>query len=244
MEDGTRGQCRDDKDCTPWAPTCSPLGYCRGSPKEWDWDGSFGSPTNPKPDGPQSDWIKQNAKSGGARNEEYYGKIEDDNREGHVNFRKNNPVFYEEIPVLLPRLEKIEKNVYEPCTYCKYDPKTDDDYQKLVTRLSSGNGGNRRKTGNARNSRKNGNGAQNRSQNRQQGNRKKPNNRSQNRQQANRKKPNNRRNNGGANQRRTSNKSQNSGGNCLSTCENVCPKSPAAVEKACKKGCAKRCSRK
>ena len=24
------GQCRDDSDCTPWAPSCSPLGYCRG----------------------------------------------------------------------------------------------------------------------------------------------------------------------------------------------------------------------
>ena len=30
VEDGVRGQCRDDKDCTPWAPSCSPLGYCRG----------------------------------------------------------------------------------------------------------------------------------------------------------------------------------------------------------------------
>ena len=76
----------DDKDCTPWAPTCSPLGYCRGSPEEWDWDGSFGSPTNPKPDGEQSDWIKQNAASGGARNEDYYKKIEDDNRAAHVKF--------------------------------------------------------------------------------------------------------------------------------------------------------------
>ena len=25
--------------------------------------------------GPQSDWIKKNAKSGAARNEEYYGKV-------------------------------------------------------------------------------------------------------------------------------------------------------------------------
>ena len=57
VEDGTRGQCRTDDDCTPWAPSCSPLGYCRGSPEEWDWDGSFGSPTNPKPGGPQSDWV-------------------------------------------------------------------------------------------------------------------------------------------------------------------------------------------
>ena len=30
VEDGVRGQCRDDSDCTPWAPSCSPLGYCRG----------------------------------------------------------------------------------------------------------------------------------------------------------------------------------------------------------------------
>ena len=29
VEDGTRGQCRDDNDCVPWAPSCSPLGYCR-----------------------------------------------------------------------------------------------------------------------------------------------------------------------------------------------------------------------
>merc|ERR1711974_563320 len=64
----------------------------------------------------------------------------------HVKFRKDNPIFYEQIPVLLPRLEKIEKNVYEPCTYCKYDPKSDGEYQKLVTRLS----------GNAQNSNQNG----------------------------------------------------------------------------------------
>merc|ERR1712004_693987 len=105
--------CRDDKDCTPWAPSCSPLGYCRGSPEEWDWDGSFGSPTNPKPGGEQSKWVQENAQSGGGRNEEYYGKIEDDNRKGHVKFRKNNPIFYEQIPELLPRLEKIENNVYK-----------------------------------------------------------------------------------------------------------------------------------
>ena len=47
----------------------------RGSPEEWDWDGSFGSETNPKPGGEQSKWIKENAQSGGGRNEEYYGKI-------------------------------------------------------------------------------------------------------------------------------------------------------------------------
>ena len=40
-----------------------------------EWDGSFGSPTNPKAGGKQSDWIKKNAKSGGARNEEYYGQV-------------------------------------------------------------------------------------------------------------------------------------------------------------------------
>ena len=99
VEDGTRGQCRDDNDCTPWAPSCSPLGYCRGGIQ----DGSFGAPTNPKAGGEQSDWIKNNAKSGGARNEEYYGKIEDDNRKAHVKFRKDNPIFYEQIPVYLPR---------------------------------------------------------------------------------------------------------------------------------------------
>ena len=32
VQDGTRGQCRDDKDCTPWAPSCGPLGYCRYVP--------------------------------------------------------------------------------------------------------------------------------------------------------------------------------------------------------------------
>ena len=46
-----------------------------GTSKAGEWDGSFGSPTNPKPGGPQSDWIKKNAKSGAARNEEYYGKV-------------------------------------------------------------------------------------------------------------------------------------------------------------------------
>ena len=39
------------------------------------------------------------------------------NRKAHVKFRKDNPIFYEQIPVLLPRLESIEKNVYKPCTY-------------------------------------------------------------------------------------------------------------------------------
>merc|ERR1719412_3356070 len=156
VEDGTRGQCRDDNDCVPWAPSCSPLGYCRGgTSKAGEWDGSFGAPTNPKPGGPQSDWIKKNAKSGAARNEEYYGKIEDDNRKAHVKFRKENPIFYEQIPELLPRLESIEKNVYEPCTYCTYDPKSDNEYQNLVTRLGAGNGSNsRKKNGNGSSSRK------------------------------------------------------------------------------------------
>ena len=62
-----------------------------------------------------------------------------------MKFRKDNPIFYEQIPVLLPRLEKIEKNVYEPCTYCNYDPKSDGQYQALVERLSNGKtGGNSR----------------------------------------------------------------------------------------------------
>jgi len=118
VEDGTRGQCRDDKDCTPWAPSCSPLGYCRGGVQ----DGSFGSRTNPKPGGKPSDWIKANAKSGGARNEEYYGKIEDDNRRNHVEFRKKYPKLFPKVS--LDRLESIEENVYSSCTYCKYDPKS------------------------------------------------------------------------------------------------------------------------
>jgi len=240
VEDGTRGQCRDDKDCTPWAPSCSPLGYCRGSPEEWDWDGSFGSPTNPKPGGEQSKWVQENAQSGGGRNEEYYGKIEDDNRKGHVKFRKNNPIFYEQIPELLPRLEKIENNVYKPCTYCKYDPKTDDDYQKLVSRLS-GNGNsnkngrkkgaannrqnaNKRKTKNVGNRRKN-NG----------GNRKNNSNNRQNANQRKNKNGNRRQNN------RPKSKSSGGGGGCVGTCTKACPATPPRVKAACAKGCAKRC---
>jgi len=118
VEDGVRGQCRDDKDCTPWAPSCSPLGYCRGGVQ----DGSFGSRTNPKPGGEASDWIKANAKSGAGRNEEYYGKIEDDNRRNHVEFRKKYPKLFPKVS--LDRLEEIEENVYSKCTYCKYDPKS------------------------------------------------------------------------------------------------------------------------
>ena len=56
-------------------------------------------------------------------------------RKAHVKFRKDNPIFYEQIPVLLPRLEKIEKNVYEPCTYCKYDPKVTCSYPQTQTTL-------------------------------------------------------------------------------------------------------------
>eukprot|EP00088_Acartia_fossae_P069055 TRINITY_DN8914_c0_g1_i3.p1 TRINITY_DN8914_c0_g1~~TRINITY_DN8914_c0_g1_i3.p1 ORF type:complete len:341 (+),score=67.16 TRINITY_DN8914_c0_g1_i3:49-1023(+) len=56
-EDGERGQCRDDSDCTRWAPICSPLGYCRSG----FWDGSFGAPSNPRPGQEPSQWIKDNA---------------------------------------------------------------------------------------------------------------------------------------------------------------------------------------
>lgn len=56
-EDGERGQCRTDSDCTRWAPNCSPLGYCRSG----FWDGSFGSPSNPRPGQEPSQWIKDNA---------------------------------------------------------------------------------------------------------------------------------------------------------------------------------------
>merc|ERR1712106_900658 len=140
VEDGGRGQCRDDKDCTPWAPSCSPLGYCRGGVQ----DGSFGSRTNPKAGGKASDWINANAKSGGARNEEYYGKIEDDNRRNHVGFRKKYPKLFPK--VTLDRLESIEENVYSICTYCKYDPKSD-------------KGSGSKSSGGGRGSQKNGSGA-------------------------------------------------------------------------------------
>jgi len=242
VEDGTRGQCRDDKDCTPWAPSCSPLGYCRGSPEEWDWDGSFGSPTNPKPGGEQSKWVQENAQSGGGRNKEYYGKIEDDNRKAHVKFRKDNPIFYEQIPVLLPRLEKIEKNVYEPCTYCNYDPKTDDKYQQLVERLSGS-------ANKAQNS--NSNGRKKGGQNQANGNRRKNSNRRKNNNGNNKRKNNgnarqssNRRKNKNGNQRQTQRqkpKSNGGNGGCLQTCNSACPTSPARVKAACTKGCEKRC---
>lgn len=144
VEDGTRGQCRDDKDCTPWAPSCSPLGYCRGGVQ----DGSFGSRTNPKAGGEASDWIKANAKSGGGRNEEYYGKIEDDNRRNHVEFRKKYPQLFPKIS--LDRLESIEENVYKPCTYCKYDPKSGNGggvKSSSSNRGSQGNGSRKNKGG-------------------------------------------------------------------------------------------------
>jgi len=125
VEDGKRGQCRTDSDCTPWAPSCGPLGYCRGGVQ----DGSFGAPTNPKKGGEPSDWIKKNAKSGAGRNEEYYGKIEDDNRRNHEEFRDTYPgLFPEEIfGENLVRLRSIEKENYKHCTYCKYEPKNPND---------------------------------------------------------------------------------------------------------------------
>ena len=259
VEDGTRGQCRDDNDCTPWAPSCSPLGYCRGSPEEWDWDGSFGSPTNPKPGGPQSDWVKKNAKSGGARNEEYYKKIEDDNRAAHVKFRKENPIFYEQIPELLPRLEKIENNVYSNCTYCTYDPKSDSKYQDLVARLSGNqrkNGNNNRQsTGNSRNNQKPRNNRRvtnqgnNRQNNRNNGN----NNRRKNNGQRNQQNNGNRRKNQQTNGRRAQQNNgngrknqQNASNRCpdgsLQKCKAICASFSGNIKKACENNCTKRCS--
>ena len=260
VEDGTRGQCRDDNDCTPWAPSCSPLGYCRGSPEEWDWDGSFGSPTNPKPGGPQSDWVKKNAKSGGARNEDYYKKIEDDNRAAHVKFRKENPIFYEQIPELLPRLEKIENNVYSNCTYCTYDPKSDSKYQDLVARLSGNqrkNGNNNRQsTGNSRrnnqkprNNRRVTNQGNNRQNNRNNGN----NNRRKNNGQRNQQNNGNRRKNQQTNGRRAQQNNgngrknqQNASNRCpdgsLQKCKAICASFSGNIKKACENNCTKRCS--
>jgi len=241
VQDGTRGQCRDDKDCTPWAPSCGPLGYCRGSPEEWDWDGSFGSETNPKPGGEQSKWIKENAQSGGGRNEEYYGKIEDDNRKAHVKFRKDNPIFYEQIPVLLPRLESIEKNVYTPCTYCNYDPKSDDKYQELVERLSGSSGGNKAQKANTNGGNKDRKNQANRQNRRQNSNRRKNNN---NGAAGNARQNSNRRKTGTGNQRqnqRQKPKSNSGGSGCKQTCNSACPSTPPRVKAACTKGCAKRC---
>ena len=56
--------------------------------------------------------MKANAKSGSGRNEEYYGKIEDDNRRNHVEFRweiyweremSHQQSIQEEIPRPLPQ---------------------------------------------------------------------------------------------------------------------------------------------
>jgi len=241
VQDGTRGQCRDDKDCTPWAPSCGPLGYCRGSPEEWDWDGSFGSETNPKPGGEQSKWIQENAQNGGGRNEEYYGKIEDDNRKAHVKFRKDNPIFYEQIPVLLPRLESIEKNVYTPCTYCNYDPKSDGKYQELVERLSGNSGGNKAQNSNNNGGNKDRKNQANRQNRRQNSNRRKNNN---NNVAGNTRQNSNRRKTGNGNQRqnqRQKPKSKSGGSGCKQTCNSACPSTPPRVKAACTKGCAKRC---
>jgi len=243
VEDGTRGQCRTDADCTPWAPTCGPLGYCRGGIQ----DGSFGSKTNPS-GGEQSDWIKKNAKSGSGRNEEYYGKIEDDNREAHVKFRKDNPIFYEQIPVLLPRLEKIEKNVYEPCTYCNYDPKSDGEYQELVGRLSnqagkgSKNGGN----GNRSNNKNQGGGKRsgNSGRNKNPGN----GNRRTNKNQVggNRSGNGNRRSNSKGNRTSGGGKSGSKGASCpggnVGSCMDNCPSDSFQVLASCMKICSKRCA--
>ena len=236
VEDGTRGQCRDDNDCTPWAPSCSPLGYCRGNDKSWEWDGSFGSPTNPKAGGEQSDWIKKNAKSGGERNEEYYGKIEDDNRRAHVKFRKENPIFYEQIPVLKPRLEKIEKNVYEPCTYCKYDP--EEDSGNSSSNLGR-NGGNRKQ--NKPNGRKQVSGKLQSSGGRKNNN---SSNRSNNNRKSNRNKSNNTNNRkGGKGGRKNAKSSAKSNGDCGRDCIKGCPKD-LKVYMACAIGCGRRCNKK
>ena len=96
VEDGQRGQCRSSSDCTPHAPNCSPEGYC-------------------------SQGVFLDIKSNAVKNDEYYGKIEDDNRLGHVDSRKEDPLFQQR-PDLLANVEAVENTVYQPCTYCKYDP--------------------------------------------------------------------------------------------------------------------------
>ena len=53
----------------------------------------------------------------------YYANIEDENREGHVESRKEDPLFQER-PDLLANVEAVENTVYQPCTYCKYDPES------------------------------------------------------------------------------------------------------------------------
>ena len=98
VEDGQRGQCRTDSDCTPHAPNCSPEGYC-------------------------SQGLFQTINSNVVKNEVYYASIEDENREGHVESRKEDPLFQER-PDLLADVEAVENTVYQPCTYCKYDPES------------------------------------------------------------------------------------------------------------------------
>ena len=247
VEDGTRGQCRDDKDCTPWAPSCSPLGYCRGNDKSWEWDGSHGSPTNPKPGGKQSDWIKKNAKSGGARNEEYYGKIEDDNRKAHVKFRKENPIFYEQIPVLLPRLEAIEKNVYEPCTYCKYDPAAEDSNSGSSGKKKGNgrsSGASRKQNGNGRKKNKNG---RNKVSSRLQssgGRRQNSSNRASTNKNSGKRQGNNiGRQAGNGGKRKNAQAKSKSNGDCGRDCIKGCP-SNIKVYMACAIGCGRRCNRK
>ena len=99
VEDGTRGQCRDDSDCTPHTPTCSPEGYCSA--------GRFSAVTDPTV----------------VKTDVHYAIIEDNNRFGHVESRKDDPLFQER-PDLLADVEAVENTVYTPCTYCKYDPAT------------------------------------------------------------------------------------------------------------------------
>lgn len=96
VEDGRRGQCRSNADCTPHAPNCSPEGYC-------------------------SQGLFLDIKSNAVKNDEYYGKIEDENREGHVESRKDDPLFQQR-PDLLADVQAVENTVYQPCTYCNYEP--------------------------------------------------------------------------------------------------------------------------
>ena len=96
VEDGKRGQCRSNADCTPHAPNCSPEGYC-------------------------SQGLFLDIKSNAVKNDEYYGKIEDENREGHVESRKDDPLFQQR-PDLLADVQAVENTVYQPCTYCNYEP--------------------------------------------------------------------------------------------------------------------------
>ena len=65
----------------------------------------------------------QTINSNVVKNEVYYANIEDENREGHVESRKEDPLFQER-PDLLANVEAVENTVYQPCTYCKYDPES------------------------------------------------------------------------------------------------------------------------